>query len=102
MADTKHIYGLFVVKASDWNRFRGVSVDRNDLPPTYEDWLRLTNKKAETFSRPDWEVVRVEVDLDVFIAWSRSRNLNLDDHARIEYADHIATTLVRARNESKH
>jgi hypothetical protein len=46
-------------------------------------------------------VVKAEVDIDQFVAWSQSRGLAIDGKARTRYAKEIAAAHFKA-NQKKH
>lgn len=93
---------FFWIRREDYPRYLSLCVDAANLPPTHEKWLYAANKGVERLSRAGIEVFRVEVDLDEFVAWCRTKGLNVDSEARTSYANEIAATQLRARSERKH
>ena len=90
------------ISREDYARFLQICFDRSELPATHEKWLYTTTKNIKRFERSGTEVMRVPLDLDIFIAWCRAKGLNIDSHARTEYANEIAAIQIRARDERKH
>ena len=94
--------GIFWIRREDYARFLEICTDRDKLPPTYEKWLYRANQGFEKLKRGSIPVIRAEADLDQFVAWCRAKSLNIDSHARTEYASYIAASQIRSGNESKH
>jgi hypothetical protein len=96
------VVSIFWIRRDDYGRFLDICSDADQLPPTYEKWLYRTDKHLKRLTRRGREIIKVEVDLDEFVAWCRSKGLNVDGNARSEYANVVAAVQVMARDENKH
>lgn len=72
------------------------------MPKTYDRWLGGTEKAIERLTRQGGEIVRIAVDLDELVQWCQAKGLHLDANARIEYANEVAATQIRARDQQRH
>lgn len=82
--------GMVWYRAEDYDAIRRIMADGNKLPTRFDVWL----EKAETGEKDRQIrgeiVVRAYIDPKTFPDWCRSRGLNIDSKARIEYANLIA------------
>jgi hypothetical protein len=60
--------------------------DGNKLPATYEQWFQKAQSLLDGMKSRGVAVERVYLYPDDFAAWCRSRSLNINAKARMEYA----------------
>jgi hypothetical protein len=97
-----HLAALFWIRQPDYARYRELCDDRDNLPAKYEKWVYAANKAFDQFQRQGLNVIKVEVDLDQFVAWCRSKNLDIDGRTRTRYANEIAAAQFKAKDQNKH
>ena len=63
-----------------------VSVDVDDLEQTYDEWLLKTEIALADLRERGFFVQKIEIDIEEFVKWCKSRQLPIDDAARSAYA----------------
>jgi len=67
-----------------------VMIDRDLLPPSYERWLRQSQRVLEKARRDGQRPIRAHIDPDRFLAWCAEHGHSPDGMARLAYAGHVA------------
>lgn len=73
-------------RREQWPRLVEVSVDREDLEATYDDWLPEAEKFVNRMRRLGMAVEKVEMDVEELLAWCRQQGRFVDADARATYA----------------
>lgn len=80
------VAGCAWYRAEQWERLREISVDRDRLEDTYEEWLIDAQKGLQHMQEAGMSVEKVEVDVEELLAWCRAHNQDVDGKARAAYA----------------
>ncbi len=73
-------------REEDYERLLEIFDDRDQLPPTFQNWLaRAEEKKAEVEAAGD-QVIKVFIDPETFPKWCEEKKLPKDANARSELA----------------
>jgi hypothetical protein len=67
-----------------------VMVDRDLLPPSYDRWLKQSQRVLEKARRDGQKPIRAHIDPDRFLAWCAEHDYTPDSVARLAYAGHVA------------
>jgi hypothetical protein len=79
------ILGVGWYKASEWDRLREISVDRDELEETHEEWLNAALKAETHLKKVGLEYKRVDVDVEALWAWCEKEGRAVDGPARSEF-----------------
>lgn len=89
----KTLFGVAWYKPEQWARLLGISVDSEDLEPTYAEWVSVAQQKILELEKQGVFLRRVQVDVEKLLAWCESEGRPVDATARSEY------TTYRLRQE---
>jgi hypothetical protein len=67
-----------------------VMVDRDLLPPSYDRWLKQSQRVLEKARREGQKPIRAHIDPDRFLVWCAENHCEPDGMARLAYAGYIA------------
>ena len=67
-----------------------VMVDRDLLPPSYDRWLKQSQRVLEKARRDGLKPIRAHIDPDRFLAWCGENGWAPDGMARLAYAGYAA------------
>lgn len=87
--------GMPWYSAENYGRILDVMEDAAKLPATFEDWLKAAELGFRRLTGEGHVVVRAEIDADEFVGWCRSKGLNVDSHARNQFAAEAAMLAVK-------
>jgi hypothetical protein len=76
--------------AADYVETRAAMSDRDRLPAEHAAWLVSAAQIEGELARVGFEVVRVEIARDDFLAWCEAQGVAPDARARGRYANGIA------------
>ncbi len=79
--------------AADYARLQKLFIDGDNLPATYEEWLRKSEGLENKISESGVRVVRIIIDADTFLVWCASLGCDVNTEARKRFirekvADH--------------
>lgn len=89
----QHI-GMVWYRLEDYDAILGIMADRQKLPGTYSEWRMKAETGEKKFRREGKIVVRAMIDSKTFPDWCRSRGLNIDSHARNQFAATVAKDVI--------
>lgn len=98
--DSNHIsiIGMVWYQAEDYDAIRNVMADGDKLPATFHEWRMAAETGEKKLRRDGHTVVRALVQPEAFADWCRSRGLNVDAQARMDFANLIAKEHQRSRH----
>ena len=70
-------------RKEDWPRWLAIDPD---FDPSYENWLKKSERAMVDHSDPRYVLEKVMVDPDDFLEWSRVNGGKTDTHARAAFA----------------
>jgi len=78
--------GIAWYRPDQWDKLREVSVDRDELEPTYEEWRQSAEATLITLSAQGLHPERVDIDIDELLSWCYNNHLPVDGSARSQFA----------------
>ncbi len=97
MNDLTPIYGIAWFQPEQWNRLLEISVDRNQLEDTHEEWKAHANKTIHDLRAEGKKIKKVGFDLEEFLYWCNSNYKESNSSARAEY---VAFLMKRKHEKS--
>jgi hypothetical protein len=76
-------------RPEQWARLLEVSVDRDSLEKTYDEWLRLAEKSMFDFKRIGITPKKVYIDIEELVAWCQAKKRSVTATARAEFAQEL-------------
>lgn len=96
-----NIIGMAWYQSEHYGAIRRIMSDSHKLPATFHEWRMQADIREKQERRLGKIVVRANIDPETFPDWCRSRGLNIDAQARMQYAATIAhETVMRSHAES--
>lgn len=96
------VIGFFWMELDDWDALLPQFVDRANFPAQYEHWVKAVENGMQKVARPGVEILKIRAEPDEFLGWCRLKGLDVNSHARTEYASEKAAAQSLARGEKKH
>lgn len=87
--------GMVWYRAEDYDAILRIMTDRHILPSHYHVWLMNAETGEKKYRRDGYIVIRAYIDPETFPDWCRTRGLNVDAEARMQYANITAHDHVR-------
>ena len=94
MAKPLRFYYHAWLREADWARWRALS---EDLPDSYEEWRSAAEETIAKSRAQPWQIRKVEIDPEEYVAWCRARGRLYNAASRALYATFLGTT---ARSDS--
>lgn len=79
--------GMAWYRLEDYSAILRIMTDSAKLPRTFHEWLMKAEKGEKSLRRDGHIVMRVIIDPKSFPDWCKSRGLNIDAQARIQFAN---------------
>ena len=73
-------------RREDYERFRAIMDDRNELHPTFDEWEKDIKRHVAAAKGQGVILEPVSFDAEKFVAFCRSNNLPFGDRARAQFA----------------
>ncbi|UCH96619.1 MAG: hypothetical protein JSV88_07150 [Candidatus Aminicenantes bacterium] len=77
--------GLAWYRPEQWDLLLKMSVDSDELEPTYEEWLKMAEQRFQEMRQAGIQVEKIDVDMIEMVEWCASENIPLDGEARSGY-----------------
>jgi hypothetical protein len=74
----------------DYPRILEIMADANHLPASHADFIKLAEQAERQFKARGFVVHRAVIKPDEFVAWCKTRGLNVDSKARTRFANEAA------------
>ncbi len=81
----KPILGVGWYKENQWALLLKHSVDRENLEPTYAEWLEGISEGIENLSKSGLQVVKIPIDVEEMIKWCKESEYPFDGESRATY-----------------
>jgi len=78
--------GIPWCRKENYNAFRSILEDRNDLPLTWEEFVGNAEKAEKFYQDSGDTVMRVDIDPKTFPAWCAENGYGINSRARVEFA----------------
>jgi len=82
------VVGVAWYRRQDWERLLQVSVDREELEDTYDEWAAAMPARMAEIEQAGIEAHKIDVALDELISWCHSNGRVVDGAARADFAAH--------------
>ena len=82
--------GMVWYRAEDYDAILRIMTDRNKLPDSFHIWRMNAETGEKKLRREGHTIVRAFIDPETFPEWCRSRGLNINAKARMEFANLVA------------
>ena len=87
MSDRKRtVIGVAWYRPEQWRRLVEISVDREVIEGSYEEWLGIACTRSAELAAAGYRLERVDVDVEKLLAWCLAQGRPVDGPARSEYA----------------
>ncbi len=90
MHSITHALGIAWYHPQDYDACLRIMSDRHEFPSRFAVWLAEAEAVEKKYASQGYIVVRAYIDPETFPDWCRSRSLNIDSKARMEYANLVA------------
>lgn len=87
--------GIAWFHREDYNLARKLFVDGDKLPVIFDDWLNQANRGIEILRSKGHIVEKVYIDLNTFPVWCRKHGLDINAHARMQFASAFVAAKYR-------
>jgi hypothetical protein len=81
----KSILGIGWYKENQWDLLLRHAVDKEDLEPTYADWLEGISASIAEISNSQIQCVKIHVDVEEMIKWCKDNDYPFDGASRAVY-----------------
>ena len=81
----KTILGIGWYREDQWDLLLKYAVDKEDLEPTYTEWLEGVTERMEEFSKSGIQCEKIPVDVEEIVQWCRDRGYPFDGASRSVY-----------------
>jgi predicted transcriptional regulator len=78
--------GVAWYQPDQWKQLCDVSVDRDELEDTYEEWVRDAERFIKRLRQEGFQVVKVEITIADLLLWCESQKIAVNSQARSKYA----------------
>ena len=82
---TEMVFGVGWYRAEQWPLLLAVSVDRDELEPTYAEWLDVAESSLASLRMAGLDPVKIDVDVEEMIAWCSEKAKPLNANARVQF-----------------
>lgn len=79
------VVGVAWYTPEQWERLKLVAADSEALDETHKDWLKNATGQVRWLKQQGFQVVRVPIEVDEWVAWCQQNGKALDGAARSEF-----------------
>ncbi len=80
--------GVAWYQPDQWQKLLAVSVDKDKLEETYEEWMQEAERVIQELRRQGLHIVKVDVSVEELVAWCRKKKIPMNGEARSMYVAH--------------
>jgi len=80
--------GVAWYQPDQWQKLLAVSVDKDKLEETYEEWVQDAERVIKELRRQGLYIVKVNVNVEELVAWCQKKKIPVNGEARSRYAAH--------------
>ena len=95
MTQTVKAVGIPWYYRQEYRRILDIMEDADKLPATYDRWIKSAETVERDLKSKGHIVVRAIINPDEFAAWCRSRGLNINANARMQWGNEAAMRHVK-------
>ena len=78
--------GIAWYQPDQWQRLLTVSVDKDKLEETYNEWIKEAERVIKELRRQGLYIIKVDVNIEELVAWCRKKKIPVNGEARSMYA----------------
>ncbi len=83
--ESRIVTGVAWYRPEQWERFREVSEDVENLEETYDAWLQTAERMIRDGIPADLHVEKVDIDVEEVLAWCNTNGLPMNATSRSRY-----------------
>lgn len=87
--------------AEDFTRMKAMSTDSDDLPDTFEEWLRSARKSFDQLADQGLVMVKAYIDPDTFAQWCITHGVKMNGNSRAAWAQEYTQALARSKTSQR-
>jgi hypothetical protein len=87
--------GIAWYARQDYRRIVEIMDDADQLPGTFDQWLKRAEATEREMKRAGHTVARTMIKPDEFAAWCRAKGLSLDGKARSQWSSEFVARVER-------
>lgn len=76
-------------RKEQWDRWREISDDRDEMPILYEDWLAKAESAVDDFTKRRTEVHKVVIGIEAFLTWIKDNPGTIASYTRSTFATEV-------------
>ncbi len=73
-------------RPEQWALLKAYSVDRDELENTFTEWVEHAERSYKKYEESGLNMHKVVIDVDILVAWCKTKNIPLNAKARSQYA----------------
>ena len=81
----KAVLGVGWYREDQWDLLLSTAVDKDDLEPTYAEWLDGATKGIEKLSNSDFQCVKIPIDVEEMNTWFKENGHPFAGESRVLY-----------------
>ena len=81
--------GLAWWQASQWERLKEISEDRENLEDTYEEWRKNASLAIRNLEAEGQNIKKVKINLEELIIWCNDESISVNSASRAEYSAYL-------------
>lgn len=93
---TVRAVGMVWYRREDYPAILRIMADADRLHATWSEWHKSAKHGRDHLRSQGHTVIEANIDPETFPAWCRARGLNVDAHARMEFANATAYEGMKA------
>ena len=79
------VTGVAWYRPEQWHRLLDISVDRDELEATYEEWLIQAEDGFTEITQSGISLIKVDIDVEELLKWANDKGRIIDGNTRVEY-----------------
>jgi hypothetical protein len=96
-SEVQVVTGCAWYRPEQWERLREVSVDRDKLADTFDEWLETAEKSLPEMRKAGIYAEKIDVDVEELVAWCQALGREVNADTRVEYV----ALLTRQRHQAQ-
>lgn len=94
-------FGVAWYRPEQWQRLREISIDKDGLEETYQEWVEGAEKAMRELRRQGVQPEKVDVDVEELLRWCQTQNVPVNGESRSNYvAVKMQEQEARGRDEA--
>ncbi len=81
----KKICALANYRKDQYDRYRAISVDKENFPKSYDEMMVTEKSKCNEMEKKGFKVVKIDVDIEELIEWCQHRKVTINPESRTKF-----------------